>query len=80
MQQQHQCVLLKWKNQRSGGVSGCADIWLGAFKNNCSCLDSNWKTQMNNVCTSLGDCGEKTNYFGVKGYAFDFVTTQTIGS
>ena len=53
---------------------------LGSFKNNCSCLDSNWKTQMNNICTSLGDCGEKTNYFGVKGYAFDFVTTQTISS
>ncbi len=47
---------------------------------NCSCLDANWKTSRNNICTQMGDCGDKANYIGKKGYAFDFTTTQTVSS
>ncbi len=35
---------------------------------NCECLTEAWKTEMNKICTSLGDCGSKTNFIGIKGY------------
>jgi len=37
-------------------------------ENNCSCLDSNWNVSINQICTSLGDCGLKKNYIGIFGY------------
>jgi len=30
---------------------------------------------MNKICTSLGDCGSKVNYIGVKGYESKQTTT-----
>lgn len=35
---------------------------------NCHCLKESWKTEMNKICSSLGDCGSKQNYIGVDGY------------
>ena len=35
---------------------------------NCECLKTNWKSQMENICSSIGDCGSTTNYFGFEGY------------
>lgn len=35
---------------------------------NCECLTSSWQNEMNNICTSIGDCGSSTNYIGAKGY------------
>jgi hypothetical protein len=34
---------------------------------NCTCLTNNgkdWAKEMNNICISLGDCGDKTNFIG----------------
>jgi hypothetical protein len=45
----------------------CAPDTIG-FKNNCSCLESTWEKGLNKICTSLGDCGNKTNYIGEFGY------------
>ena len=39
--------------------------WKG--KNNCSCLDAGWQSQLNGICNKLGDCGIKQNYFGILG-------------
>jgi hypothetical protein len=44
---------------------------------NCSCVYSDndydggvaWATSLNNICVQLGDCGIKTNYKGISGYA-----------
>ncbi len=35
---------------------------------NCECLEDSWEDNMNKICSSLGDCGVKTNYVGVMGY------------
>ncbi len=35
---------------------------------NCECLTDAWAQSMNNVCISLGDCGDKTNWVGSEGY------------
>lgn len=35
---------------------------------NCECLTKEWEDDMNKICTSMGDCGSKRNYIGVKGY------------
>ncbi|MEK6935164.1 MAG: hypothetical protein AABW67_00080, partial [Nanoarchaeota archaeon] len=34
---------------------------------NCECLTQSWKDKMNEVCTALGDCGEKKNFAGKMG-------------
>ena len=34
----------------------------------CECIVAGWEAKMNKACISLGDCGAKTNYIGVKGY------------
>ncbi|MEK6859308.1 MAG: hypothetical protein AABX54_00695 [Nanoarchaeota archaeon] len=34
-------------------------------KNNCDVLESAWANRMNEICTSLGDCGAKSNFVGV---------------
>lgn len=42
-------------------------------KGNCEVLEDSWVKKMNNVCTSLGDCGAKTNFIGKftdDGYAY----------
>ncbi len=49
--------------------------WSG--KNNCSCLSPNWQTQMNNICTQLGDCGNQKNYLGKDGYTQSQISIQT---
>ena len=46
--------------KKLGGSKKCVE--------NCECLDESWKEDMNNICTSIGDCGEKTNYLGFKGF------------
>jgi len=33
---------------------------------NCECLDASWEERQNEVCISVGDCGEKPNYLGYK--------------
>jgi hypothetical protein len=43
---------------------------------NCSCTKSSWETNLNKICTSLGDCGTEKNYIGKFGYAFDTITEQ----
>lgn len=35
---------------------------------NCKCLTKAWKEDMNEIFTSIGDCGNKTNFIGVSGY------------
>lgn len=35
---------------------------------NCHCLSQSWKNRMNEMCTSIGDCGTTTNYIGIQGY------------
>jgi hypothetical protein len=35
---------------------------------NCDCLDDEWEDKLAEVCTSLGDCGHKTNFVGQEGY------------
>lgn len=58
------------------------------FKNDCSCVGganendggAKWGAQMDKICTSLGDCGDKTNYVGTKGYTFNSVTIQTVSN
>jgi hypothetical protein len=49
-------------------------------KNNCSCLENNWEIKLNNICTQLGDCGDKKNYLGQFGYAYDFITKQIVST
>ena len=46
-------------------------------KTNCDCLTASWKANMNQVCTSFGDCGSKTNYLGVQGYESKTTITTT---
>ncbi len=33
-------------------------------KGNCGVLEQSWVDEMNKICTSLGDCGAKTNFIG----------------
>ncbi|MEK6925786.1 MAG: hypothetical protein AABW50_00760 [Nanoarchaeota archaeon] len=35
------------------------------------CTGSTWGNQLQNICTSLGDCGPKLNYEGAKGYGYN---------
>lgn len=35
---------------------------------NCECLSSSWMSNQEAVCKSLGDCGLKTNFLGIKGF------------
>ena len=35
---------------------------------NCECLDQKWQETQNEICVSIGDCGNSTNFIGVKGY------------
>ncbi len=40
---------------------------------NCECLETEWGTQANTICSSLGDCGGYVNYigeYGKKGYSW----------
>ena len=37
-------------------------------KDNCDCLTSSWENSMANMCTSLGDCGNKVNFVGQAGF------------
>jgi len=53
-----QCVVTYEK--KLGGSWECSD--------NCECLEQGWKSQMNGVCSSIGDCGIKNNYLGFEGY------------
>lgn len=40
------------------------------------CKGDQWVEQKQNVCTSLGDCGDKVSYIGVKGYANRSIATR----
>lgn len=46
-------------------------------KENCDCLGENWKTERNNLCLALGDCGNNKNYLGVPGYQSKNAVTIT---
>ena len=35
---------------------------------NTYCLEAKWRNKMNEICTSLGDCGSSVNYFNEKGW------------
>jgi len=37
-------------------------------KENCECLEDDWELEQNNLCTAIGDCGNKKNFIGVQGY------------
>lgn len=43
---------------------------------NCSCLEDEWQTGLNAICTQLGDCGNKANYQGVFGYQYTDVIKE----
>jgi len=46
---------------------------------NCECLDDEWKNAMAEMCTSLGDCGNKVNFVGQSGFKQkDYVTTEEV--
>lgn len=48
-------------------------------KENCDCLTPEWEKQRAALCSSLGDCGPKTNWVGDKGYKTGYnVTTREI--
>lgn len=49
----------------------------GNPNNNCSCLSSSWKNNVNNICTQLGDCGLKKNYLNKDGFSYEPVSIQT---
>jgi len=36
-------------------------------KENCECIEGEWKDQMNNMCLAIGDCGAVVNYEGKSG-------------
>ena len=36
-------------------------------KENCECLEQSWRDEMNEICVSLGDCGEYINFVGKEG-------------
>lgn len=40
-------------------------------------LNSLWANQRNNMCISLGDCGNKKNWYGIQGYNTSGVTVTT---
>jgi hypothetical protein len=40
-------------------------------KDHTGCTGDNYEKQKDNFCSSLGDCGKKTNYLGTKGYNFN---------
>jgi hypothetical protein len=52
--------------KKIGGDRHCVD--------NCECINddgdirNSWKTRLEELCVSLGDCGSKTNYIGDYGY------------
>lgn len=50
-----QCVVTYEKGLIGGG-------W--ECKSGCDCLNGDWALQVNNICTSIGDCGAGTNYKG----------------
>ncbi len=35
---------------------------------NCDCEDDSWKTNINKICGTLGDCGSKKNFLGYDGF------------
>ncbi|MFC1710702.1 hypothetical protein ACFLZJ_00905 [Nanoarchaeota archaeon] len=45
-------------------------LWGGSWKctKNCECLTDDWQEKMSEMCIALGDCGNSTNFIGVKGY------------
>ncbi len=54
----------------SSATQRCTEIWkCGIFGcvciDNCQCHTASFTTEMNDFCTSLGDCGAKANYAGV---------------
>jgi hypothetical protein len=71
----------------------CSGGWLSgifgsdADPNNCSCIGGSedqgqgWGKKLNNaICTHLGDCGNKKNYVGAFGYAYNPIQIQTVSS
>ncbi len=53
-----QCIVKYEK--KLGGDKECVE--------NCECLAAGWEEDMNNICNSIGDCGDKKNYLGFEGY------------
>ena len=37
-------------------------------KENCECIGKDWEEQRNRLCFALGDCGDKENYIGIRGF------------
>ena len=37
-------------------------------ESNCHCKKEVWKTKMNEICVSLGDCGSSINYLDKEGW------------
>jgi hypothetical protein len=67
------CVVVYEKGLIDFNGAECVD--------NCECIKGNsgynaWLNNLNEVCTSLGDCGNKKNYFGYYGEEKDPITTS----
>jgi len=44
---------------------------------NCECLEDEWEENLKEVCSSLGDCGNKVNFVGQSGYdQKNYVTSE----
>jgi len=54
-------------------VEGCD--YVTEIGNGDHVISQTWIKDMNKICTSLGDCGSKVNYIGVKGYESKQTTT-----
>jgi hypothetical protein len=54
------------------GTVKCTVVWEegiiggGSCVQNCECLGSGWMNSMKNICSSIGDCGDRKNYLGYK--------------
>ena len=46
---------------------------------NCECLLQSWENKINNICTALGDCGNKNNFIGRSGQNVNPIDVEPIG-
>lgn len=65
-----------------GGEWKCGTNAIDGWYNNCSCINNandnydsgaTWASQMNGICTQMGDCGVKHNFLDKAGYTYSDV-------
>jgi len=59
-----ECTVTYGENILGGKIEKDKD----SCKKNCYCLEDSWRNKMNDLCTSLGDCGSSKNYKGYAGW------------